>query len=322
MPKDIYVLVRSLGRKCGMAEYAGWVARRLGGELISSPEDLPPANGKPAIVLIQLEFGLYNRSLSEMINEVRAVEAMGHIAVGDYASEPTEARGWSQILTNYCLMGPKYPEPNSYCLPLMRCDPLDEPDPGPDDEIRLGSFGFAAPAKGHEEIIQLAINLDVPATLITTVPNPWKGFEGSPIEQVPASCLRHYLQLAEGHPNIEILHENYYSTQEVQRTLRRCSHLIGGMADMSANWGPSGSLRTMATVGRPLICKRSLRASEVDAYLVDRIEDITIDLLRRVTASPELSKIGDGITEYQSLVEVLRASIANGKPIRRYHELH
>jgi hypothetical protein len=109
---NIYVLVRSLGRKCGMAEYAGFVADRLGGKLISSPKELPEG-GNPAIVLVQLEFGLYNGNLSEMINEVMAIEAKGHIAVGDYASEPTEARGWSQILTNYCLMGPKYPEPNS-----------------------------------------------------------------------------------------------------------------------------------------------------------------------------------------------------------------
>jgi len=319
---DIYVLVRSLGRKCGMAEYAGFVAARLGGQLISSPKDLPEASGSPAIVLIQLEFGLYNGSLSEMINEVMAVEAKGHIAVGDYASEPTEANGWSQVLTNYCLMGPKYPEPNSFCLPLLRCDPLMEPDRGPPESIHLGTFGFAAPAKRHEEVIKLAIRLGVPATIISTVPNPWPGFEGSPIEQVPTSCLRLYQSLAEGHSNIKILHEEYYSTEEVHRILRGCSHLIGAMADMTANWGPSGSLRTMATVGRPFICTRSLRAQEVGAVIVETLDEVDISFLNQIKLPPDINQIGDGIAEYTELIQSLSKSVEEGSPIRRYSELH
>jgi hypothetical protein len=130
-----------------------------------------------------------------------------------------------------------------------------------------------------------------------------------------------YLEMAAPYPAIKILHEEYYSTADVHRILRGCSHLIGAMADMTNNWGPSGSLRTMATVGRPLICSRSLRASEVGAVLVESIDDITEELLEETKLPPDINRIGDGIVEYRKLIDILQQSIANGNPIRRFKEI-
>ena len=303
---DIYVIVRSLGKKCGMAEYAGFVADRLGGKLISSAMELPEANGNPAVVFAQLEYGIYGDSVESMVAELVEIQRRGHIAVGDYASEPDVYKGISDILKNYCILGPKYWEPGTYLLPLIRCALPEEPDPGPPDHIHLGSFGFTSPLKHHDEVAHLAIRLGVPCTIISTVPHFGQSSEERELQKL--------LDLAASYPKLNVIWERYLTIPEVQKELRKCSHLISAHEDIAANWGPSGSLRTMATVGRPLIACRSRRAAEVGAILVDNLSEITIDFLELHRSSNLVAN--DNLWAYVNLVKWLTLSIEAQQPIK------
>ena len=303
---EVYVLVRSLGKRCGMAEYAGFVADRLGGKLIRSAVELPEANGSPAIVFAQLEYGIYGDKIEEMVAELVEIQRRGHIAVGDYASEPDVYRGGSEILKNYCILGPKYWEPDTYLLPLIRCALLEEPDLGPPDHIHLGSFGFTSPLKHHDDVANLAIRLGVPCTIIATVPYFGQSSEERELQKL--------LDLASSYPGLEVIWERYLTIPEVQRELRKCSHLISAHEDIASNWGPSGSLRTMSTVGRPLIACRSRRAAEVGAILVNNLSEVTIDFLE-MHCSPNPA-INDNLWAYTNLVKWLTLSIEAHRPIK------
>ncbi len=305
-----YILVRSLGRKCGMAEYAGFLAERLPGKLVGSVTDLPIQRDRAGIVIVQVEVGLYNFDLYEILWEMWAARHRGYLVVADYASEPNECRGWSREIAKYSILGPKYWELNSVCLPLVRCNPLSEQDAGPPSEIKLGTFGFASPVKKHEEIARLAIRLGVKALIISTVPNLWPGFEEGPHRQVPLDALNEIRQMAELYPDrIELIDSGYLTIPEVQTKLRECTHLVSAMDNLTPNWGPSGSLRTMATVGRPLIALNSQRAAEVDATLVTNFDEITLDFLQQNRIAPNIEKIGDGLWAYENLLRWINIAI-------------
>lgn len=311
-----YILVRSLGRKCGMAEYAGVLAERLPGKLVGSVTDLPLQRDRTGIVIVQVEVGLYNSDLYEILWEIWAARRRGYLVIADYASEPPACRGWSQEIAKYSILGPKYWEPNSVCLPLMRGNPLAEQDAGPPSEIKLGTFGFASPVKKHGEVARLAIRLGVKAMIISTMPNPWPGFEEGPHRQAPLDALNEIQQIAELYPDrIELVDNGYLTTPEVQTKLRECTHLVSAMDNLTPNWGPSGSLRTMATVGRPLIALNSQRAAEVGATLVQSLDEITLDFLQQNRTSPDVEKIGDGLWAYKNLLRWINIAIFHKRQI-------
>ena len=315
MPEP-YILVRSLGRKCGMAEYAGFLADRLPGILVGTVQDLPLQRERLGVVIVQVEVGLYNLDLGEIIWELWAARQRGYIVIADYASEPDFCIGWSKEITKHAILGPKYLEPDSFLLPLIRCDPPIEPDPGPPNELRLGTFGFASPVKKHHEVALLATRLGIKSTVISTMPNPWPGFNEGPHRGVPARALEEIRAVARQFPNnVDLIDYGYLTIPEVHRELRRCSHLVSAMDNLTGNWGPSGSLRTMATAGRPLIALRSQRAAEVDATLIDSLDEVTIEFLESHKSSPQLAKIGDGLWAYRDLMRWVETSIDCGKPI-------
>ena len=311
-----YILIRSLGRKCGMAEYSGFLSERLPGRLVGSVTELPLQRDRAGIVIIQVEVGLYNLDLYEILWELWAARNRGYIVVADYASEPDMCKGWSQEIAKHAILGPKYWEPGSFVLPLIRCNPLTEPDSGPPEELKLGTFGFASPVKKHHEIAQLALRLGIKAMIISTMPDPWPGFNEGPHRGVPLLALDEIREVARDHPDsIELVDNGYLTIPEVQKRLRECTHLVSAMDNLTANWGPSGSLRTMATVGRPLIALNSQRASEVDATLVDSLDEITSDFLEKNRAAPNVEKIGDGLWAYKNLIQWIDTAIFYNKQI-------
>src|SRR3990167_11345429 len=114
-----FILVRSLGRKCGMAEYSGFLADRLPGRLISTVQELPLQRERLGVAIVQVEVGLYNLDLGEIVWELWAARNRGYTVIADYASERDFCAGWSQEIAKQCILGPKYPEPDSFLLPLI-----------------------------------------------------------------------------------------------------------------------------------------------------------------------------------------------------------
>src|SRR3972149_6625797 len=212
-----YILVRSLGRKCGMAEYSGFLADRLPGRLIGTVQELPLQRERIGVVIVQVEVGLYNLDLGEIIWELVAARNRGYIVIADYASEPDMCKGWSQEIAKYAILGPKYYEENSFCLPLIRCNPLDELDEGPPEELRLGTFGFASPVKRHENVVHLALHLGIKATVITSMPNPTDSYPRTE-QMIILSRIR---AMAQKYPDqVELISDEYLTIPEGHRELR------------------------------------------------------------------------------------------------------
>ncbi|KKL60632.1 hypothetical protein LCGC14_2203390, partial [marine sediment metagenome] len=252
----------------------------------------------------------------EILWELWAAGNRGYIVIADYASEPDMCEGWSREITKHAILGPKYWESGSFLLPLIRCNPPSETDVGPPEELKIGTFGFASPVKRHHEIAQLALRLGIKALIISTMPNPWPGFNEGPHQGVPSRALDEIRIVAGANPDsIELVDNGYLTIPEVQKKLQECTHLVSAMDNLTANWGPSGSLRTMATVGRPLIALNSQRAAEVDATLVSSLDEITLDFLKKSNVAPSIDKIGDGLWAYKNLIKWIDTAILYNKQI-------
>ncbi|KKK98282.1 hypothetical protein LCGC14_2644330, partial [marine sediment metagenome] len=62
-----------------MAEYSGFLSERLPGRLVGSVTELPLQRDRAGIVIIQVEVGLYNLDLYEILWELWAARNRGYI---------------------------------------------------------------------------------------------------------------------------------------------------------------------------------------------------------------------------------------------------
>lgn len=279
----IAILCRSLGRRCGIAEYAKLLAQRLGGVPVASVADAPPDTD---VVFVQYEPALYPR-VSDIIDEVDSISPFAIAVVDAHNIFPDVAAE----LRWHALVGTKrnlYPGTLrlSLCLPVLEATE-DEPAQG----LRLGSFGFAFPAKRYEMIIALAQRLGIGATILAAHNDATPG-----LSELSASYLAHLKDLAGD--DIEVI-DDFLPPEEVIQQLRRCSHLVSCMDDNAAQ---SASLRTMAASGRPLISLPTEPAREVGAILVDNLDSITLEFLEGCRQLPQPY---DGIADYHSLLQGL-----------------
>jgi len=280
----IAILCRSLGRRCGIAEYAELLAQRLGAVAVSSVDDLPPDTD---IVFVQYEPVFYEGP-ADAIAEVASISPStivvldAHIIFPDVAAE---LRWHAIVATKRDFFYPG-------AVSLSLCLPMPVPtDDEPVQGIRLGSFGFAFPHKRYELVIALAQRLGVGATILAPHNNATPD-----ISEISSSYLAYLKSLAGG--DIEII-DDFLPMAEVIRQLRRCSHLVSCMDD---NSGQSASLRAMAIARRPLISVRTEPAREVGAVLVDNLDAITPEFLEGCSQLPQPY---DGIADYNSLLQRL-----------------
>jgi len=290
----IAILCRSLGRRCGIAEYSTLLAQRLGGVAVPSLGDLPLNTD---VVFVQYEPSFYP-NLADIVQEVRCIKppTVAVVDAHDISSDVTEELRWHAIVG---LKRKAYP--GAVRLSHFQQLPVPVADE-PVQEIRLGSFGFAFPAKRYELIIALARRLGVGATILASHSDatPWHS-------ELSSSYLATLKDLAGG--DIEIVDE-FLPLDEVIKQLRRCSHLISCMED---NGAQSGSMRIMAAAGRPLIALRTEQARDTGAMLVDHLDSITLDFLDRCRQLPQPH---DGIADYHILLQRLGRARALARQMR------
>lgn len=305
------ILCRTLGRVCGIAEYAIHLQKRLPGSYLArSSDDIQPNTD---VVFIQFEAGLYPGGPADILNEIyeirfripRCFIVIDYHSLYRMLSElrwhaiVAIKRGWSPI-------------PGVLQLPHLVNQPAE--DIPPPKEIRLGAFGFAVPFKHYEDIIALADRLKVPLTLIASIP--------SPNDWVYQMCAVYAYKL--GQRAHRSKYTNYISeflpAEDVVRELQQCSHLISAQEDVHGeDGGPSGSMRVMLGAKRPLISVDNGRARDVGAICVPSLQDITLDFLkqhREVTGCP------DGIEWYENLMHWFEVAKGVEQPILHVDEIY
>jgi glycosyltransferase involved in cell wall biosynthesis len=282
---EIAIVSRSLGRRCGVAEYAAELADRLGAVVVPSAADVPAGT---EIALIQYESTLYLNT-ADTLREIRSLPA-GTVPVLDaHYMKPgeLEALRWEAIV------GVKRSfQPGTVRLRLSHAPLSSKKRAKAPSEIVLGSFGFALPQKRYEDIIALARRLGVKATILAA-PND----STDETARLSADYLQKLRELAGD--DVELI-DDFLPMAEVVARLQGCSHLISCMVD---NLSQSASLRQMADVGRPLISVDSHQATEVGAVVVDSLDDITIEFLKK---TKQLPSSPDGFPDYEALIERLR----------------
>ncbi len=284
----IGVLVRSLGRQCGISEYGICLAQRLGGIAVRNAQELPTDCSS---VFIQYEPSLY-RGLPDLLNEISQVEG---IPIIDVHTEipPDIVPMLVSSLQSPAIVGVKRgPRPGTWFLPHISYALAKLPSTSP-REIHLGSFGFAVPNKRYEDLIGLAIRLNVPLTILAAIANATPG-----IQVLSQGYIDYLRMMAHGRANIKI-NSSFLNHEQIIDELQKCSHLICTMENLDRT---SGSMRMMALVNRPLISLPCAGSDEIGAIQVQSLSEVTIPFLQRKHPVPSFS---DGLDEYHRLLEHL-----------------
>jgi len=286
----VAVLCRTLGKHCGISEYALCLGEWLNAVVVSSAADVPPDID---ITFIQYEPTLYDGLVSTLIDEIRHLPSI--VVVDIHTELPSDivqtlvlvAEEWPKALIPAVKLNPRH---GMWYLPHVNYPEPDLPDVKP-TKLKLGSFGLAYPNKRYEEIFRLAWRLKVPTIVLAA-----EGNATSEIAMLSAEYI-HFLQEIRP-PNVE-LDTNFYTRTEIISVLRSCSHLICAMEDLGRI---SGSLRLMALAHRPIISLPCTGASEVGAITVPSLRTITKKWL---IAQTQLSTVEDGIYQYHRLLKEL-----------------
>ncbi len=281
---NVAILCRTLGRQCGISEYAKTLAERLGAVTCSSPTE---ALGLGATVaIIQYEPSLYN-DVDDLLNEVDQLRTIIPI-IDMHSQQPATV----SMLTHHLrgrpgFVGVKVATDGAWLLPH-----ISYPDPGgavlPPDGLKLGGFGFALPHKRYENIIALGRRLQIPVLILAAVANAT-----STIEQQSQRYLDGLQEMAGDGIEID---RSFLTREEIVTRLRSCSHLINAMVNTGST---SGSLHLMALVGRPILSLPSLAAEEVRANLVSSLSDIT---LAKLQIDLPLPVVADSLGHYTDLL--------------------
>jgi len=289
----IAVLSRSLGRQCGISEYAICLANRLGGVAVQSVDEIP-SGATP--IFIQYEPSLY-RGVSDLLNEISAIEGFPVVDVhteipGDIVSILVSALKGSAIVG--VKRGPR--EGRTWYLPHISYASVGVYEPPP-SEIHLGSFGFALPNKKYELIVEIALRLHVPLTILSAIANATPG-----IEALSHGYIDYLRAVSYSSPNIEII-DDFLTHKQIVKKLRECSHLVCAMDDLNRT---SGSMRMMALAGRPIIGLPCAGAEEVGSVVVENLSDVTLEFLSQHLPLPSFS---DGLDQYLQLLHSLEIHV-------------
>jgi len=288
----IAVLSRSLGRQCGISEYAICLAERLGGVAVKSVEELPLGSTP---VFIQYEPSLYS-GVVDLLEEISAID--GFPVVDVHTEIPTDlVPTLIYMLGNSAMVAVKRGQrTGAWYLPHISYAPVGVYE-SPPRKVRLGTFGFAVPNKNYEKIIELSLRLHIPLTILASVANATPG-----IEALSYAYVDYLRALSHSIPDVEIV-DSFLTHEQIVDKLRQCSHLVCAMDDLDRT---SGSMRMMALAGRPIIGLPCAGAEEVGAVTVTSLSEITLEFLKLNLPLPSFP---DGLDQYLSLIQHLKVNV-------------
>jgi hypothetical protein len=291
------VLCRTLGRACGISEYSIYLNQRLQGTTVTTADQVDPDSD---VVFVEYEHGLYPGGQADLCRDFDEIKRRAPKAfiVMDYHAiyiglEDLRWKALIGVKNGYV----KVPKGILY-LPHIAIESI-APVPPPQD-IRLGAFGFVGPFKHYNMVIDLAIRLDVPLTLIAAA----AGFNQA-AKEASLGYIWTLQQKVAGHPKINLI-VKFMPMEECLKELQKCSHIVSAMqVSTGSQGGPSGSLRAAIASGRPVVALRSSRAEEVGATMVNSFDEITVDWLE---SHRELSHVPDSFDVYEHLLSWIAAA--------------
>src|SRR3989304_3090175 len=218
---DVVIVCRSLGRTCGCAETATHLAEHLMMNLhqtvvvTSEVSSVPP---EAKVVILEVEHGVYGANLQAVLGDIEDLKQRGCTPIINYHSVPIGSESWVPELMNHCIVSGRITPAieGAWPLPLVGPPPFNGIIPDPPSEIHLGSHGFCGPHKHFEEIVRLALRLNIKLTLLTVNDGPWQG------------VIDELHRLSDGSPKIEMCHD-WLSYRDVISKLRNCSHLVSAV---------------------------------------------------------------------------------------------
>jgi 2-polyprenyl-3-methyl-5-hydroxy-6-metoxy-1,4-benzoquinol methylase len=264
---EFLVVCKSVGRRCGIAEQARYLAERLNAQVVPSSRG---AEGRKDAVIVEFAPALYN-SIAELANELRHASKVSPLVVLDCHDIPP----WLWRFSRKCLICTKSIDVAATCglgrvvvagllIPNLRVRHRRAPK-----QVILGCFGFSLPDKNFDKTMRLAERLGAKCKIVTSVAT------ASPtLERLSRQYLS-YLKAA-ANSNTEII-EVFGNESEIVAHLQDCSHVIFAEEyDIAV----SSSMRVAALSGRPVIAMNTKQSREAGALLVDTLDDITIDYLK------------------------------------------
>lgn len=286
---NIAVLARSLGLQCGISDYARCLAERLEGVAVKQVGDVPVSSSP---VFIQYEPSLYN-GLTDLFDEISHIEGVPVIDIHTEIPADMVPILVSALRDRTAVVAVKRgPRPDAWFLPHISYASVGTPSLPP-DEVHLGSFGFALPNKRYEYLIDLAMRLRVPLTILAAVANATPG-----IKALSEGYVDYLRMKIHSRSNIRII-SSFLTHEQVVENLRACSHLFCTMENLDRT---SGSMRMMALAGRPIISLPCAGASEVKAVTIRNLDLVDLAFLKRYHPLPSFP---DGLDEYLKLIKHL-----------------
>jgi len=147
-----------------------------------------------------------------------------------------------------------------------------------DQRLCLGSFGFAYKFKRFDKICKLARKLNIPLTLLLTIPDN--------SEEDKQKCLKLAQEIKDKYEsNLTKIKIGYFGYNYIYAELSRCSHII--FAQKNANQ-TSGTMRFGIALGKPVIAIDSYQAKEAQVYRVKSLSEINIEYLKSHNEKIEL----------------------------------
>jgi len=289
------VLSRSLGKNCGLSEYA----KTLYDTLIEKNKweveisrRVSLFNGYDA-VFIQYEPALYG-SISEIIAECLS----SNIRVPIVDSHVEDASFLGPLLS--VLVGRGYvctKVPTHLDTRVLRhLSYPSVPSVEPPEALSLATFGLATPNKRFELIIDLAAHLELPLTVVSAVADAIPV-----IETISSSYLQEIKAYAEAKGGKVSWINEFLPREDIVKELQKSSHLISATED----WGrTTGSMRVMALAGRPIVSLPSYGANEVGAVVVDDFYKPSIDSLK--ACRDQLPSVPDTAEDYFTLLDEIQ----------------
>jgi len=283
------VLSRSLGRQCGISEYAVCLAERLEGIAVGRVEDVP-VSANP--VFIQYEPSLYS-GVIDLLNEISQIEGIPVIDIHTEIPADIVPVLVAALQHRTAVVAVKRgPRPDTWFLPHISYSPVGVPT-SPPKEIYLGSFGFALPNKRYEHLIELAIRLKVPLTILAAVADATPG-----IKALSEGYIDYLRMQTHSREDINIV-SSFLTHEQIIEELRKCSHLFSTMENLDRI---SGSMRMMALAGRPVISLPCVGANEIGAVKIRSLSEVTLSFLEKPHPLPSFP---DGLKEYYELIKHL-----------------
>lgn len=159
-----------------------------------------------------------------------------------------------------------------------------------DNDLVIGSFGFATKSKNFDKICELAIRLNIRAMLLLSINN----LTGSSEDQ--SSEIAYSIESKYRSDKIQI-RIGYFSHEQIRDAMSECSHIVFAQDNV---FGSTASMRLAASFGKPVIATDTFQSRDAQVYRVRNIEQINIEYLKEIK---EPINLDDGFYYLKSILE-------------------